>query len=292
MTHITQLTEISGGRLVPSSKKLSSALLDVNGRLSVSGTTLGFDSTGLATETYVTNAIAGAQLGGGEVDLSGYATTEDLEDYATLAVVGQFEDLVLGRFNTKVDKVDGKGLSTNDFTNTHKTAVENIESTVNSAIANVVNGAPSTFDTLKEIADWIANDGVTATGLATSLSGKLDTSVHNTFADEVADQLYTQAQEIGTKTTESEVNDLIETYVMETYNPQLGVQLVGMFADKLDIPVETSAETHQSPVVNSLPLYTLDNGGTYVLCTPDVWLNINGYYVPGYSAATVEGEAT
>lgn len=40
---------------------------------------------GLATETYVNNAIANAQLSGGDinVDLSGYATKDDLNDYAT-----------------------------------------------------------------------------------------------------------------------------------------------------------------------------------------------------------------
>lgn len=39
---------------------------------------------GLATETYVNNAIANAQLSGGDtnVDLSGYATKDDLKGYA------------------------------------------------------------------------------------------------------------------------------------------------------------------------------------------------------------------
>ena len=45
---------------------------------------------GYATETYVKNAIADAELAGGDVDLSGYATKDDL--------------------NSKVDKVTGKSL--------------------------------------------------------------------------------------------------------------------------------------------------------------------------------------
>jgi len=96
MTHITKLTEIVGGRLLPSDKKLSASLLEVGGRLSITGDTLGFDSTGLATETYVSDAILAAQLSQEEVDLSGYATKVDLL--------------------TKVDNVQGKGLSTNDYT--------------------------------------------------------------------------------------------------------------------------------------------------------------------------------
>lgn len=37
---------------------------------------------GLATETYVKNAIAEAQLSGGDIDLSGYATKDDIKDLA------------------------------------------------------------------------------------------------------------------------------------------------------------------------------------------------------------------
>ena len=48
MTHITKLTEIVNGRLLPSDKKLSASLLEVGGRLSITGDTLGFDSTGIS----------------------------------------------------------------------------------------------------------------------------------------------------------------------------------------------------------------------------------------------------
>ena len=43
------------------------------------------DLEGYATETFVTNKIAEAQLAGEEVDLSGYATKDDLNDYAKTA---------------------------------------------------------------------------------------------------------------------------------------------------------------------------------------------------------------
>lgn len=176
MTHITKLTEIIDGRLLPSDKKLSASLLEVDiGRLTVSENTLGFDATGLATETFVSNAIASAQLGGGEVDLSGYATKADLEDYS------RFDDVSTALFGmetvlnekvadlatkdellTKVDKIEGKGLSTEDFTTAYKT--------------------------------------------------KLDVAV-----------------------TSPEVSGIVETYVMEVYNPQLETSLGNALDTKLGI---------------------------------------------------------
>lgn len=42
------------------------------------------------------------------------------------------------KVNTKVDKVSGKGLSTNDFTNTYKTKLDNLDTNLN---AKVINGS-------------------------------------------------------------------------------------------------------------------------------------------------------
>ena len=49
-------------------------------------------------------------------------------------------------------------------------AVEN----VNTKIADIVNSAPATLDTLKEIADWIANDEVQLTSILSTLANKVD----------------------------------------------------------------------------------------------------------------------
>ena len=58
---------------------------------------------------------------------------------------------------------------------------------------------------------------------------------------------------------------------------------------KLDIPTSVSSSTITTPTVNSIPLYTLGNNGDYVLCTPDAWLDINGWLVPGYRPETLGG---
>ena len=269
MTHITKLTEIVGGRLLPSDKKLSASLLEVGGRLSITGDTLGFDSTDLATESYVTNAIAAAQLNGEEVDLSGYATKVDLL--------------------TKVDKVEGKGLSTNDYTDADKAKVDGIDTSistaVNAAITVVVDGAPTTFDTLREIAEWIENDGVAATDLTSALAGKADRTELSDYATVVAmTQLEGQVSDGLSNKVDKEAGKGLST---EDFTTAYKTKLDDIDNQKLDIPTSVSSSTITTPTVNSIPLYTLGNNGDYVLCTPDAWLNINGLLVPGYSATTL-----
>ena len=277
MTHITKLTEIVDGRLLPSDKKLSASLLEVNtvipevgaGRLTITGDTLGFDYTGLATESYVLSAIESAQLNGGEVDLRGYATQDELL--------------------TKVDKVEGKGLSTNDYTDADKAKVDGIDTSistaVNTAITGIVDGAPTTFDTLREIAEWIENDGVTVTDLASDIAGKADRRELSGYATVVAmTQLEGQVSDGLSNKVDKEAGKGLST---EDFTTAYKTKLDDIDNQKLDIPTSVSSSTITTPTVNSIPLYTLGNNGDYVLCTPDAWLNINGLLVPGYSATTL-----
>ena len=277
MTYITKLTEIVGGRLLPSDKKLSASLLEVDtgmpevgaGRLTITGDTLGFDYTGLATESYVMSAIESAQLAGEEIDLSGYATKVDLL--------------------TKVDNVEGKGLSTNDYTEADKAKVDGIDTSistaVNAAITGIVDGAPATFDTLREIAEWIENDGVDTTELAADIAGKADRRELSGYATTVAmTQLEGQVSDGLSNKVDKEAGKGLST---EDFTTAYKTKLDDIDNQKLDIPTSVSSSTITTPTVNSIPLYTLGNNGDYVLCTPDAWLNINGLLVPGYSATTL-----
>ena len=269
MTYITKLTEIIDGRLLPSDKKLSASLLEVGGRLSVTGDTLGFDSTGLATETYVSDAILAAQLSQEEVDLSGYATKVDLL--------------------TKVDNVEGKGLSTNDYTDADKAKVDGIDTSistaVNSAIASVVDNAPATFDTLKEIATWIETEGVDTAELAAGIAGKADRTELSNYATVVSmTQLEGQVSDGLSNKVDKEAGKGLST---EDFTTAYKTKLDDIDNQKLDIPTSVSSSTITTPTVNSIPLYTLGNNGDYVLCTPDAWLNINGWLVPGYRPETL-----
>lgn len=299
MTHITKLTEIVDGRLLPSDKKLSASLLEVGERLSITGDTLGFDSTGLATESYVIGAIESAQLGGEEVDLSGYATKVDLL--------------------TKVDNVEGKGLSTNDYTDADKAKVDGIDTSistaVSTAIAAVVDGSSTTFDTLKEIATWIETEGVAATDLASAIAGKADRTELSDYATVVSmTQLEGQVLDSLSNKVDKEVgkglstNDFTASYkdqldnmttTVDTqidykfnnvYGPSIEADFEGIntqLETKLNTPTPIASLLTVPSLVNSLPLYTLGNNGEYVLCTPDAWFLINGFYVPGYAPATL-----
>ena len=271
MTHITKLTEIVDGRLLPSDKKLSASLLEVGERLSITGDTLGFDSTGLATESYVIGAIESAQLGGEEVDLSGYATKVDLL--------------------TKVDNVEGKGLSTNDYTDADKAKVDGIDTSistaVSTAIAAVVDGSSTTFDTLKEIATWIETEGVAATDLVEAIAGKADRTELSDYATVVSmTQLEGQVLDSLSNKVDKVEGKGLST---EDFTTAYKTKLDDIDNQKLDIPTSVSSSTITTPTVNSLPLYTLGNNGAYVLCTPDAWLSINGLLVPGYNPTTIQG---
>ena len=74
------------------------------------------NNKGYASETFVINKIAEAQVDSsdGNIDLSGYATKDDL--------------------NGKVDKINGKGLSTEDYTSNEKEKLSNIEENANNYI--------------------------------------------------------------------------------------------------------------------------------------------------------------
>ena len=158
-----------------------------------------------------------------------------------------------------------------------------------------MDGAPETFDTLKEIATWIETEGVAATDLASAIAGKADRTELSDYATVVAmTQLEGQVSDGLSNKVDKEAGKGLSTEDFTTaYKNQLDTleaTLVGLQDDvetKLEIPTETDPSTVTTPTVNSIPLYTLGNNGEYVLCTPDTWFLINGFYVPGYSATTL-----
>lgn len=64
-------------------------------------------------------------------------------------------------------------------------------SDITSAIANVVNAAPASFDTLKEIADYIATDQSAASSLTTAIGTKLSTATAATTYSPIASPTFT-----------------------------------------------------------------------------------------------------
>ena len=56
--------------------------------------------------------------------------------------------------------------------------------TINAEIAKVVGGAPATFDTLKEIADYIEQDKTGASAMATSINNRLRIDEQQTLSEQ------------------------------------------------------------------------------------------------------------
>lgn len=81
--------------------------------------------------------------------------------------------------DTKVDKVSGKGLSTNDFTNDYKNKVDNTENLINGRIADLVDSAPEALDTLGELSEAIKQHEDAYDALLEVVGNKADKSEVN-----------------------------------------------------------------------------------------------------------------
>lgn len=130
-------------------------------------------------DEYIWQDNAWELIGSTEVDLSDYVTDNDLttalQSYLTTSafnttIANYYTKTEVGNLlDNKVDKVAGKGLSTNDYDNTAKGIVDGVTSALNDKVDKVQGKGLSTNDydnTAKSIVD-----GVTA-----ALDGKADKS--------------------------------------------------------------------------------------------------------------------
>ena len=132
-------------------------------------------------------------IGDTAVDLTGYVTTSMLN--TTLADYTTTENLT-ALLDNKVDKVEGKGLSTNDFTNAEKTKLANLSNYDDTSLSNRVITVEDTLENKvnkiegKDLStnDFTDEDKEKLNNLSnyddTSLSGRVNT-VENTLSDKV-----------------------------------------------------------------------------------------------------------
>lgn len=103
----------------------------------------------------------------------------------------------------KVDKVDGKGLSTNDFTTEYKTQLDDLSTTyaTKQDLTDIINGAPEEYDTLKEIAEWIKSDesgsAAMTSDIATLKSYFTNGSANKALADQSGNNIETTYAKIS-----------------------------------------------------------------------------------------------
>ena len=129
---------------VPSSRTVNGKALTADITLSASdvgalpNTTVIPSINGLATETYVNNKVAGI------VDSAPAALDTLNELAAALGDDSNFATTVVTQIGNKVDKVDGKGLSTNDYTTAEKDKLASIENGANKTIVDTDLNSTST----------------------------------------------------------------------------------------------------------------------------------------------------
>lgn len=101
-------------------------------------------------------------------DISGTFSETD-ESYATVPAIKNYVTSVIPDISGKVDKVDGKGLSSNDYTNTDKNKVDSLKTVATSGSYNDLTNKPDIPDSTSDL----TNDS----GFLTShqdISGKVD----------------------------------------------------------------------------------------------------------------------
>lgn len=145
---------------------------------------------------------AGNVVGTGVVDVdidSNYDFIVTLSDGSVL-VAGNLQILLSGMLSTKVDKVEGKGLSTNDYTTAEKTKLSGIESGAEENTIEVikVNGTAQTI-TNKEVNLVITQP--TKLSDLTNDTGFITNSVSN----------------LTNYYTETEINTTLSDYATKTY---------------------------------------------------------------------------
>lgn len=127
---------------------------------------------GYATETYVNTKVAGIVDAAPE-------TLDTLNELATaLGDDPNFATTVATEIGKKVDKVDGKGLSQNDFTNAYKSKLDSIENGANKYVLPVAGSALGGVKSGGDIT--VSNDGTVSVKENKRLIRSIDAGVYDT----------------------------------------------------------------------------------------------------------------
>lgn len=142
---------------------------------------------------------------------------------------------------------------TSDLTNDSSFATEDYVST---SVANIVNGAPEAYDTLKEIADWIAKDETSTAELVTKVNGieeGAQANVHSDWTEEdpAYDSYIENKPTLATVATSGSYNDLTDKPTIPD-----GVDLTG-YATETWVEEQNYLTSVPKNVVGSTQGYTI-----------------------------------
>ena len=217
------------------------------------------------------------------------------QNYDTNVVAPQIQDLDEG----KVDKVAGYGLSKNDFTDAYKQKldslsnyddselterVSNVELVIQTlqsdvategsiakmthdAVAEIVANAPSDFDTLKEISDWISGHADSAAAMNSQIQANTSANENNSSR---IDQLEAQLNglDLSIESVDIDFNDLYGdgnsdiTLTADSDTITVG-ETTNISSNVAD--VEFSVDDETKATINENGLLTAINPGTVVV---------------------------
>lgn len=201
-----------------------------------------FDSEGnnikdtYSTEEYVTQKIS-------ELVNSAPETLDTLNELATaLNNDPNFATTIVTQLGTKVDKIEGKQLSTEDFTTDSKTLLESLPEKINSKYIKPSDGIPKT-DLSQEVQESLNK----ADSTVQDISSKLDSSVYT--EDKKTFALKT---EIPTTLPASDVSAWAKEKTKPIYTAaEIGLDSVDNTAD-IDKPISTATQTALNTKVDKI----------------------------------------
>ena len=184
------------------------------------------------------------------------ANTSDLAALATKDDVNQADERIKAELAKKVDAEEGKGLSTNDFTNALKAKLENMASGA---------GGSASLDDVKATVESEVKKSIGALNLDTRFSGKADvtelqnyvtTTVFNGFKTEVTAAL-------GEKATTIQVQSAVAGLISETAADGKYV----LKADLETLKTEIEGKATAADITTALAPYATTKALTDVLAT-------------------------
>ena len=189
-----------------------------------------------STKEYVTQKIS-------ELVNSAPETLDTLNELATaLNNDPNFATTIVTQLGTKVDKIDGKQLSTEDFTTALKTLLESLPEEINSKYIKPSDGIPKT-DLSQEVQESLNK----ADSAVQDISSKLDSSVYT--EDKKTFALKT---EIPTTLPASDVSAWAKEETKPIYTAaEIGLNNVDNTAD-IDKPISTATQTALNTKVDKI----------------------------------------
>ena len=179
-----------------------------------------------STKEYVTQKIS-------ELVSSAPETLDTLNEIAAaLNNDSNFATTIITQLGTKVDKVEGKQLSTEDFTTALKTSLENLPGEVSGKYVKPLGGIPKT-DLSSEVQESLNK----ADSAIQDISSKVDNSTYS-----VDKETFALKTEIPTTLPASDVSAWAKESVKPTYTAaEIGLDQVNNTAD-MDKPVSTATQ--------------------------------------------------